>query len=463
MRAADALAIQVQLNSVELADAYGQKDGILKGATITANILTGSSIGNINNAILNREETALEQAIKGGTINISCSGGSSNIIVKEGAVLDFSGGGIRYSGGIINTTELVSGGKIYDISNAPLYLHYDKIIEGLGTYVQAHTQGGDAGSLSLVAGTIVLDGQLKGSATRGAYQNAWTAVDLTEGSSYLLSVARGLEIPRGGTVIIGKIPTGENVGKEDVVIKEITVGNSTEPLLSSSFGVDDILSSDVTIIPAGTINAAGLSNLSLYADTTITTESGAQINLSPGGAFTAFARRIEDYGSISVPSGAINLIISDYLPPDDNLSGRIFLASGSILDVSGQRIDNTLKGNTSALLLSTGQTGGGSISILDETDNGQGVFIKSGAMVDVSGGYFIDQKGNVTGGNAGSLNIQGTNIMLDGDLRGYALADVSGKIKGGSITINSTNITVANASYPNGRKIFRRTAMCPRK
>jgi filamentous hemagglutinin family protein len=443
---ASALAVQVQLNSVELADAYGQKDGILKGATITANILTGSSIGNINNAILNREKTALEQAIKGGTISITCQDGSSDIIIKEGAALDFSGGGINYSGGFINTTKLLSGGKIYDISNAPLDLHYDAIAGGLGTYVQAHTQGGDAGVLNLIAGTVVLDGQLKGSATRGAFQNAWTDVNTTAGSSYLLSVARGLEIPRDGTLIIGKTPGLTNIGQEDALVKEILVGKSTVPVLNSDFGADDVLSSDITVLPAETINKAGLGNLSLYADTTITTQSGAQINLSPGGSFTAFARRIEHNGSISVPAGKIDLIISDLLPFVTDLSGRIFLDSGSSLNVSGQIIDNTLTGKTTALSSDTGRTGGGTISIYDQTDNGQGVFIKSGATVDVSGGYIIDQKGNVAGGSAGSLNIQGSNIMLDGDLRGYALADVNGKINGGSITLNATDITVAKTS-----------------
>jgi filamentous hemagglutinin family protein len=451
---ASALAIQVQLNSVELADAYGQKGGILKGATITANILTGSSIGNINNAILNREETALEQAIRGGTINIQAGVPATDttpaipgsVIIKNGATLDFSGGGINYSGGVINTTQLLSGGKIYDISNAPLNLHYDAIVSGLGTYVQAHTQGGDAGALDLIAGTVVLDGQLKGSATRGAFQNAWTAVDLTEGSSYLLSVAMGLEIPRNGTLIIGKIPSSSDIGKEDVWVKEIIVGKSTEPVLGSSFGPDDILPNDVTVVPAETINEAGLSNLSLYADTTITTESGAQINLSPGGSFTAYARRIEHDGSISVPAGAISLTISDLLPSVADLIGKIFLDSGSSLNVSGQRIDNTMTGTTAAVTSGAGQTSGGTINIYDETDNGQGVFIKSGAVVDVSGGYVINQKGNVTGGSAGSLNIQGSNIMLDGDLRGYALTDANGKINGGSITLNSTNIIVEQTS-----------------
>ena len=451
---AAALAMQVQLNSVELANAYGQKGGILQGQTITVNLLTGCSIGNIASDILAQQQTAQQQAINGGSIIIEGSS-SSDIIIKQGATLNFSGGGINYSGGYVDSTKLVSGGKIYDISNAPLYLTYDQIIEGVGTYVAAHTQGGNAGSLTLAAGTIVLDGQLDGSATRGVFQNAWTPVDLTSGSAYLLSVAQGLQTPRGGTLTIGNKPPEENTFSEDALVQAITVSNTTAPQLASGFGPNDTLASTVTVIPAGTINAAGLSSLSLYADTTITMDNGAQITLSPGGNFTALARRIEDYGTISVPAGQINLFISDYLP-SAQLTGEIFLGSGSSIDVSGQKIDNTLAGNTSAAAPVSGQIGGGSISIEDQTDNGQGVFISGAstkvengktvvipaAVVDVSGGYVISPKGSVTGGNAGSLTIQGTNIMLNGDLRGYALADANGKISGGSITLNSTNISV---------------------
>ena len=137
---AAALALQVQLNSVELADAYGQKGGILQGATITVNLLTGCSIGNISSDILAQQQTAQQQAINGGSIIIEGSS-TSNIIIKQGATLNFSGGGINYSGGYVDSTKLVSGGKIYDISNAPLYLTYDQIIEGVGTYRGgAHTR-----------------------------------------------------------------------------------------------------------------------------------------------------------------------------------------------------------------------------------------------------------------------------------------------------------------------------------
>ena len=65
----------------------------------------------------------------------------------------------------------------------------------------------------------------------------------------------------------------------------------------------------------------------------------------------------------------------------------------------------------------------------------------------MSGGYLIDQKGKVAGGNAGLLDIQGSKIVLDGDLRGYALSDPNGKLLGGSVTLRSKNIRVATKAY----------------
>ena len=102
---ASANVTQVQLNSVELRDYPDQKNGILKGATVTVNNLLGSSIGDISQYFETQEKTAIEQSLQGGTINLVSSG---DIIVKQGASLNFSGGGVNYSGGNVTTTGLIS-------------------------------------------------------------------------------------------------------------------------------------------------------------------------------------------------------------------------------------------------------------------------------------------------------------------------------------------------------------------
>jgi filamentous hemagglutinin len=467
--AASALSVEAQLNSVELTDAYGQKGGLLQGQTITTTVLAGSSIGDISGSILAQQKTALEKSINAGTIGITTDNG--DIIVKQGASLDFSGGGIQYSGGMVDTTKLLSGTTIYDISNAPLTVQYDNIIgqytktysqtdqngnnitesytglyyggaTSLKTYVSSFTQGGNAGSVQLVAGTVVLDGQLNGSVTQGLYQT-----NRTLSSSYAstedyqtaltLSEAQGLEMPTAGALTI------DTTSKTD---STITVRSDTTPL-AADFSSDPNTSSlagQQTEISAKTLNAAALGSLTLLANAQITTDSDASISLSAGGAFTAQAGRIEHYGVITVPGGAINLktVTGNVSTTNAAVNDEIYLGSGSCLDVSGEQVDNSLVGKIDGASLKSGQIQGGTISILDESSLGRGVFIQSGAVLDVSGGYQIDASGKITGGNAGTLEVRGSNIMLEGDIRGYALADSNGKISGGQIILQADSVDV---------------------
>ncbi len=173
---------------------------------------------------------------------------------------------------------------------------------------------------------------------------------------------------------------------------------------------------------------AGLSTLSLAANTTITVDKGAQITLNSGGSFNARARRIENYGAITALGGSINLgietnlttnpvIVSGTNPNYIPLDERIYLANGSSLIARGERIDNSAASGFAQAMTTSGHTAGGSIQILDKTVTGQGVAIMPGALVDVSGGYQIDATGNVAGADAGNLALQGYSLIVKGDLK----------------------------------------------
>jgi len=493
----------LKLTSVELRDDYAQKQGVIPGLKISTPIISGSTIGDLSAAILAQDRTALERSIGGsirkytdsldgkdvwvyqpqvGKINISATGG--DIIIKQGASLDFSGGQINYASGFVNTTKLLSGNKIYDISNAPLNLHYDAVLRNytktyerfgvqetytglyyggaipLKTYVDGYTVGGDAGQLLLTAPTIVLDGRLNGGVIQGTYQNTRTM----QGSfsniddynvALMLSKARGLETPRAGTVTIGR-----SQGTGDGNPMSISIVSETKPLPESFTSSASLPPNSPTEISAAILNNANLSSLNFNANLTISTAQDVRLNLQPGGAFGAQARKIDHGGEVKVPGGSISLITAQNytstpffyggssadtglgIPIPGGLPEGIYLGSRSRLDASGERIDNTLAGMRNNRIIASGQTTGGSISIKDETEGGLGVSVQAGAVVDVSGGYIIDQKRNITRGNAGVLSIQGSNIMLAGDLRGYALADPNGKIMGGSITLASNEIHV---------------------
>ncbi|MGO9691291.1 MAG: filamentous hemagglutinin N-terminal domain-containing protein, partial [Syntrophobacteraceae bacterium] len=450
---ASAAAIQVQMNSEQLRDEPIQKNGILLGAKIWVNPLFGSSIGDISGALQTQNTTALQRSLKGGSITIDSSG---DIIVKQGATIDFAGGGVRYAAGYVPTTELAAGYKLYDISNAPEDLHYNRIIN-TGTYESSYLEGSNAGTLTTNAYHIVLDGRLEGSATPGVYQTKTSEVYDSFGDQKTL----GLALPKGGTLIIGNAEAlNVQSSDRDFQLNSVVFARDVPPL-PADFGPSDqpYAGPQPTILSTNVLNAAGLSNLQIYSNTTLAIDAGAQIAVSPGGSFTAVARQILNQGAISAPGGLVNLTLMDNVTTtapisasNPSLVSQIILAGGSNVDVSGQRINNSSLNRRAGTANNFSFVGGGTVTLLDTTQSGEGVQVQNGAGINVSGGYGINQKGSLTGGNAGKLSIQGSNIILQGNLAGYSLVGNNG----GTIQLiaSSVEVTASPQDIGSGGLIF---------
>jgi hypothetical protein len=123
---ADDQTVEFQLNSVELRDDFGQKESDLKGESITFNQTFGSAIGNVESHLSKEETTAAERTTAGGQIRLFAPQG--DIIIRQDALLDISGGGFTYQSGTVETTKLVNHNRIYDISDAPQYISYDRVM-----------------------------------------------------------------------------------------------------------------------------------------------------------------------------------------------------------------------------------------------------------------------------------------------------------------------------------------------
>ncbi len=93
---ADANLIRIQLSTANLRDYYVQKGGVLQGQYIDITTLSGSAIGDVSGALTTKGSTAVERHTKGGEVDIAATG---DIVVRQGAVIDFSGGGINYGPG----------------------------------------------------------------------------------------------------------------------------------------------------------------------------------------------------------------------------------------------------------------------------------------------------------------------------------------------------------------------------
>ncbi|MFO7740424.1 MAG: filamentous hemagglutinin family protein [Desulfatiglandaceae bacterium] len=506
-RAAEA-TISAQLNSVELKNDFVQKDGVLFGATVEILPEEGSSIGDLSAHLNGEFATAREMATDGGDIVLNAVEGEI-IVMGEGdgkapATLDFSGGGTTVLPGHYSSTKLVSGNHIYDISNAPTYLKYDTVINlqekvyerygikeaycGLYTggtnpllsYRDGFIRGDDAGTLTMAARGIALNGRLDGSATRGYYQTITMLPEVMYGP-YAVQMAAGVRAPRGGELVIGP----NYVTMEWVLIQygadEVVIARDV-PALPTDFNVDTALMDGAaayrseyqdaggrtlyrSILPAERLNSAGLSDLRIEATTKIMVEKDAVLVLKPGGLrinstpgayepsvykdtvtakLALKARAMDLQGTINIPGGDVAISIEDTItsptsPEADRrvvMNERFFMADGAVISAAGERIDNSLAGELGNIR--HGYIDGGNISVGASTPGGAEVILKTGAIMDVSAGYEIDTDATITAGSAGSITLRGSTLVVDADLRGHSLDYEAG----GRITLHADKITV---------------------
>ena len=510
-RPASANLLEVQLNSVDLRDDYGQKYGTILGQKVYLDVLTGSSFGNLNKNYSTMQTSAEERSTTGGKIifgDTTLTVPVDQLIFKQGARLDFSGGGISYATGNMATSRLISGNKLYDLGTAPQWITYDRVADsqtrtyqrfgvteefkglyfGGGSSVQDLTAGrvvgSNAGSVLFDARLAALDGSLISNVTRGLNQTKVTPFTTTDQSDYKVSVIRGLEEPVGGTVTIGNMLgsvqagvfspdiTSEGGYETNAHVDSITIKPTTTPLatnIDATYDLTKDVQRQTTNISAVLFNNAGLSSLNLFANTTITTEPGARLSLLPGGSYIATSRRIEYGGEIDIPGGKVEM---DTRPNISSLVkvkasngvdmvenplyqpliiDTVYLAQGSRISTAGLEIDNSAAGGALHPVTTTTHIAGGSIliqekSLQDSTElpggssKGHSLVVATGALLDVSGGWLIDPKGAITGGDAGTLDLRGSTLSLAGEVRGYSLP---GK-KGGEIKLSAGEVQVTS-------------------
>ena len=503
--------VSAQLNSNELRDDPLQKGGVLQGISVTFHAVEGSSIGETSGDLVKENVTALESNTEGGQVSLR----AKEIILRDGAVIDVSGGAIHSSGDALSTTKLLSGNSIYTLEDAPSSLSYDKILgsfekvyakhgqtetftgfytggaNSVGNYVGAYTQGKDAGTLTLLAERLVLDGTIKANAFNGRFQTG--TGELTDDYGY--SVSRGRTKAVGGVLEIGEM--GDELSEtnlsllpeaRDHITGEIVIRDEVEKL-STSFDVDTpfpVEREGKTLISDSLLNESGAQRISLRSNTRVTIEKHATITLLPGGVNTADqiplaggildiqAREILHQGTIRAPGGKVSFTTWDTvasLDQDPDQAGLqesftgytpgIYLDEGSVISVAGEEVDNWAAAALGRDLRFSANLDGGEIVLQDQTwfaeyggnylgtpvegkTTRQGVIVRDGAVLDVSGGYMIGADSTVNGGNAGSLTMKGANLVLDGELRGYGYL---GK-KGGQITLHADSLAIEHEDEP---------------
>ncbi len=443
-----------RVTSNELKNSPDQKTGVLRGAEVTVDLREDNNILDLTGYLGLVARTVSEKAAVGGDLFISSSG---SVVQRQGATLDASGGGYRYSGGMVGTTRLLGAdGKVYDIATAPQALRYTQLLDNyqstdprwgqttshsnpLGlvrTYQPGYVEGKAGGLVNISAKSgLVLDGTLKGGVTVGARQAA--------------------NAPKGATLRIGDYSSAHRTINEQSQIGSITIAQQASDSLGAAFnrvteltegqrhgftlGAEQVFGR-ATQTQDGRVET-GFGTVEINSSGRIVVAEGVNLRADPGAALTLRAREIDIAGDLRLAGGSLTLHAAEAASPAAGLGvGGITVRSGANLSTAGEWVNASTNDDRPAPVVPTGRgaarsaLNGGSLT-LQLNDPLYQTRLERGSVLDVSGGASLSASQRVTAGEGGKLTIangadgQTHPDWMQAELRGFGLT------KGGELTL----------------------------
>jgi hypothetical protein len=499
--------VAVQLSGAQLANSPLQRDGPFYRQTIDVDIRqtgnydgqewVGTPLGDTTGYINLIQRSVGELTTNGGTVAINAGGA---VVMQPGSSVNVSGGSIDYAGGVVATTKVITDGHILDISQATPDLVYEGIYSGTSTttdakwgitqtytnplfaggsqYEQGYTQGGNAGSITITAPAMTLDGNLLGNTAPGLYQRTpLSQINSTTefGATTILPTMESiLAVPTtgslslffqseqaAGTTASAMAPVNETDLTFQPGSSQTTTGNSSTP---SSL----VLSND--LVNSVSPNWDGFGNLTIF-DPTGNIELQADMTTAAGGALTFTGQKIaiDPQVSVSAPSGSLSFTVDGLLPSalgGTNSAtlplnvptglGQFTLGQGASLSTAGLIVDDRETAAAPGTLPLF--TNGGTIVV-----NAYQIDLQPQSTVDVSGGVQMTAANKLIYGSGGALTLNAeeptardsgllpstTNygyLVQDATLRGY-----SGKPgSGGTLSLTAPFVQVGGDQLLNG-------------
>ncbi|WAC21773.1 filamentous hemagglutinin family protein [Luteolibacter sp. SL250] len=477
--------LTLELRGSELAVAPVQRDGELRGETITVDLgvsgthegrfWIGTPLADLTGYSGLVQRNVGQLTTEGGTLNLSAG---SSAVVRNGATIDVSGGWTDFTGALLHTTQLIQGNNLVDISKAlpgEIYrgifkpgvaIHHeawgitDTFSPGIspaGSYYRAgYTQGADGGTLNLTAPAIAMDGTLMGHTVTGPRQVV--ANNPLESASlnirFQAQTATGLlHSPTPPSVIF----TDDDEQTHPDAFQTDASGN---PLAIPADRISTFLLSPEKLA------ASGFGNLSIInPDGDITLPENTSLNLGAGSSISLTGSNITINGSITaaggelafrthnLPQDVVNAALNSNDPLPQPIAGHGIFTLGASGSISTAGLITDLRGSTGADTFLP--VNGGIVSINSFTSH-----LSEGGLIDVSGGLTVSAAGSISYGNGGSLaiaagrdlsidSILGGSLHLGSTLRGY-----SGTTRAGSLSFTAPRIQVGGESPGAGSTWF---------
>jgi filamentous hemagglutinin family protein len=469
--------VAAQLLGSELANSPIQRNGPLRGQTVYVDILNtgtyngqnwiGTPLADVSGYANLVQRNVGELTIDGG--NLTMTAGDS-VVLQPGATVNVSGGWIYFEGGYVRTTQLLSGGRLFDISQATPDRVYDGMI---GTFNVEHSkwgvveqfanplpaptryeagfvQGGNGGHLTINAPSVALDGTFVGSTIAGGRQQTAPPVASTFNLNFQAQDPTPNEF-----LLISPFPPSITFGSGSLTpANPFALDQMGNPLpLSDERRAQVILSPDL-------VNVDGFGNLNIdNRDGDINIPEDVRLTTSPGGSVQLKAANLDVEGQIVSPGGTIALNVYDIsratlnalhndphpqTPPPDPTRGHFILGPNAELDAAGMITD--FRPSAVSPPSPTYAANGGNVSV-----NSYDATFASGSVIDVSGGVTVNATGQISYGAGGSISLsagQDLNIasVIGGELiLNSTLSGFSGS-KGGSLSLLAPSIQIGGTA-----------------
>ena len=395
------------------------------------------------------------------------SGGQ--VITEAGSVINVQGGVVNYAAGEVAQSYVsATDGTIYNINDAPANLVYTGVYTGetevharwhvTDSFVNplltpseimqpAYSIGRDAGTVTVIGSTAVLQGSVDAGVNVGAIQTGSRPAGVTD--AYLLAQT---VVPQAGTLALDAF---SNAGAGAAYATNVTIGSATGTAVAITAGGTLPAGLNRTaVLDAGLVSDADLADLSIATAGTITV--AAPLTVSDGGTISLVAVAIKDLAPLTARGGGIVLsnngrssIGSFFAAPAAR--DTIVLGTATTLNASGIWTNALLQPGSAA---GEGFANGGSVTIASVG----ALDLAPGSVIDVASGGALLAGGKLLSGAGGNISLtadlsgastQTGAVTLDSTLLGYGMAG------GGTLSIQVPNLRLGYATAAGGTGVQR--------
>lgn len=352
-------------------------------------------------------QTIAERMSQGGTVNFNAEKG--DVVMHAGSGIDVSGGSIAYEAGYIRESKLVYNGKTIAVSEANRNTPYERLADEFsrnsikwnqtrtwkgaaskGRYNASYVDGSNAGTLTVSATNAILEGNLTAETQAGSQQRE----NLPTGGTFNFKLLTSSAVPNvrivqdvAGTLGSSFTAVGAYAEDDDVFETGTALTNSEVRLATDMF--DNGFSNLNLDALSGTINV----------DAAIKTTPGGSVVMKTDGRANVNADIVSPGGTIAITGG------------DTAIARHVTLSASGLYTNDLPGANGT---GSDAVVID-----GGSVSVVEKDDNKNGLTLGDGVVIEANAGAWVKAGGKVSGGDGGSVTLQGVTGLAGVDVSAY--------------------------------------------